>query len=230
MALALSLIVIRLPAVTLTVERGSDLQSVIDFASDGDTIILAAKTFEATPRNFTDQLCGNCEIHQTEIPATLGFIVRDKALVIVGKSREESQLVTKAGYGIYFENSHGSMLKNLTVAAHQALELADGERNAVYGAMDFTVWPSTAPSNLPGSTYSRLWMDDPLVAPLVKPYIPRYDTHAVLSGSAPVKVILLWPEDRTFSDLPLAEELAQSSLWSEVECDAERAQIWVHEP
>ncbi len=113
--LASSLAALRASAVTLTVERGSDLQSVIDFASDGDTILLAPKTFEARPTQFTDPLCGNCEQHQTEIPATLGFVIRNKALVIVGKSREKSLLVTNAGYGIYFENSYGSVLKNLTV-------------------------------------------------------------------------------------------------------------------
>jgi hypothetical protein len=100
---------------TLTIERGSDLQAVINFASDGDTIILTEKTFEAVPRKFIDSLCGNCQDQQTAIDATAGFVVKNKGLVIIGTSREESRLVTKAGYGLYFENSYGSVVKNLTV-------------------------------------------------------------------------------------------------------------------
>ncbi len=100
---------------TLTVERGSDLQSVINYASSGDTILLGEKSFEATPSQFTDPLCGNCQDPQTPAKASCGFIVRGKALVIIGKNRESSLLVTNAGYGLYFEDSPGSILKNLTV-------------------------------------------------------------------------------------------------------------------
>ncbi len=39
-------------AATLTVERGSDLQAVIDYAQDGDTLLLGAKTFE-TPASIS---------------------------------------------------------------------------------------------------------------------------------------------------------------------------------
>ncbi len=112
--------------VTLTVDRGSNLQSVIDFASDGDTIILAAKTFEAFPTAFIDPLCGNCQESQTPIKASIGFVVKDKALVIQGKSRSETRLVTNAGYGLYFENSAGSVVKNLTITGgkRDSLEMA----------------------------------------------------------------------------------------------------------
>ena len=100
---------------SLTVERGTDLQGIIDFASDGDTLILGAKTFEAVPTRFVDPLCGNCGEPRTEVNASYGFIVKDKGLVIVGRDREQTRLVTNAGYGVYFENSRGSQLKNLTV-------------------------------------------------------------------------------------------------------------------
>ncbi|MFZ5981690.1 MAG: right-handed parallel beta-helix repeat-containing protein [Candidatus Zixiibacteriota bacterium] len=102
-------------ATSLTVERGSDLQGIIDYAADGDTLILGAKIFEATPTGFVDPLCGNCEKPQTAVNASYGFIVKDKALVIIGQDRDLTRLVTNAGYGLYFENSHGSQVKNLTV-------------------------------------------------------------------------------------------------------------------
>ena len=102
-------------AVVLTVERGSDLQGIIDYAGNGDTLLLGAKTFEASPRAFDDPLCGNCLESRTLVRASYGFIVRDKALVIIGNDREETRLATNGGYGLYFENSQGSVLKNLTV-------------------------------------------------------------------------------------------------------------------
>ena len=111
-------------ALTLTVERGDDLQAVIGYAGDGDTLLLGEKTFEAVPTLLVDPLCGNCEDARTEVAASVGFVVRDKALVIVGKDRERSRLVTGAGYGVYFENSHGSKLINLTVTG--GIRDADG--------------------------------------------------------------------------------------------------------
>jgi hypothetical protein len=100
---------------TLTVERGSDLQAVIDFAQNGDTLVLAAKTFTATPTQFTEQLCGNCLDPRTEVSASYGYSVKNKSLVIIGQDRSGSKLVTNAGYGLYFENSANSAVMNMTV-------------------------------------------------------------------------------------------------------------------
>ncbi len=115
----LSALIILIPALTnaatLTVERGNNLQSVIDFASDGDTLIIAAKTFWATPKEFLDPLCGNCADPTEKVIASTGFIVRNKALVLIGKDRTKTELVTNAGYGIYFENSHGSIIMNMSI-------------------------------------------------------------------------------------------------------------------
>lgn len=106
-------------AATFTVERGSDVQAVIDNAYDGDTLILAAKTFQANPTAFIDPLCGNCLDPQTDVRTSRGFIVKGKGLVIIGESRTGTILVTNGGYGIYFEDSYGSELRNLTVTGGQ---------------------------------------------------------------------------------------------------------------
>jgi parallel beta-helix repeat protein len=105
----------RVGAATLTVERGSDLQAVIDYTNDGDTLILAAKTFEAKPTLFTEPLCGNCQDPKTEVQASYGFIVKGKSLVIIGRDRSASRLITNAGYGLYFEGSPDSKVLNVTV-------------------------------------------------------------------------------------------------------------------
>jgi len=104
-----------LAATTITVERGSDLQAVIDHARDGDTLYLGAKTFEARRVAFVDSLCGNCEDPQTEARTTRGFMIRGKALVLIGATRHETILVTHAGYGVYFEDAGHSELHNLTI-------------------------------------------------------------------------------------------------------------------
>jgi hypothetical protein len=102
-------------AATLTVERGTDLQSVIDHASTGDTLKLGAKEFEAKRTKFTDPLCGNCADPQTDVAASYGFIIKDKGLVLIGAGRAETRLVTSAGYGVYIENAGGTEIKNLTI-------------------------------------------------------------------------------------------------------------------
>jgi hypothetical protein len=102
-------------AARLAVERGSDLQAIIDYASNGDTILIGAKTLEARPTRFIDSLCGNCEDSRTPVNATYGFLVKGKGLVFVGAGRQETELRTNAGYGIFFVDSHGSVLENLTV-------------------------------------------------------------------------------------------------------------------
>jgi len=100
---------------TLTVERGADLQLIINYANDNDTIIVGLKTFQAKSKSFKEPLCGNCLETKTEVKATYGFIIRDKSLVIIGKDRDESRLVTNAGYGVYIVNSPSSKIINLTI-------------------------------------------------------------------------------------------------------------------
>ena len=124
-------IVITGSGATLTIERGSDLQSVIDYASDGDTLVLTAKDFRAAPTAFIDSLCGNCSDPTTEVQATHGFLIRGKSLVIVGQDRERSRLLTGAGYGILFVDSPRSTLMNLTITGGKR----DSDGNATNAAV-----------------------------------------------------------------------------------------------
>jgi len=92
-----------------------DLQTVIDAAGSGDTLILAAGAYEADATVYVEQVCGNCEEPLTEVRATSGFHVRDKRICIMGKDPQATVLVTNAGYGVLFEHSDGSYIGNLTV-------------------------------------------------------------------------------------------------------------------
>ncbi|MFC1475295.1 hypothetical protein ACFLQG_01475 [Candidatus Zixiibacteriota bacterium] len=100
---------------TYTLIRGNDLQSIINMAQNGDTLVLGAKKFEAKPTSFIEDLCGNCLDPQTKVNTSYGFIIKNKSLVILGNDREQTILNTNAGYGVYFENSIGSIVRNLTI-------------------------------------------------------------------------------------------------------------------
>ena len=118
-------------AETLSVEKGDNLQSVLNLAQDGDTVVLSANTFQASPLAFTDSLCGNCLEPKTQVNATVGFIVKNKSLVIMGIDRRVCKLVTLAGYGLYFENSPNSIVKHLTITDGKR----DGDGNATDAAI-----------------------------------------------------------------------------------------------
>jgi len=96
-----------------------DLQQAIEQAADGDTLYIRPGRYAAVPDTFTETLCGNCENHQTPVKASRGFYVHDKALYLVGLSRDSVILITNAGYGVFFENSRGSLVHNLTITGGQ---------------------------------------------------------------------------------------------------------------
>lgn len=100
---------------TISVSKGANLQAAIDRANNGDTLLLASASFEAKPTAFIEPLCGNCLDPKTPVAATYGFIIKDKALTLLGRDRSATRLVTRAGYGIYIENSPGVLIRNLTV-------------------------------------------------------------------------------------------------------------------
>jgi poly-gamma-glutamate synthesis protein (capsule biosynthesis protein) len=92
-----------------------DLQTAIDSALDGDQIFIMPGTYEAHPDSYPEELCGNCEQHKTRVEATRGFWIKGKALEIVGSGIDSTILITKAGYGILFDYSRGSIITNLTI-------------------------------------------------------------------------------------------------------------------
>jgi parallel beta-helix repeat protein len=104
--------IVRIPAETIGLSV--NLQALINRAQDGDTLLLGEGMFKAAPQQMIDSLCGNCEEHATPVKATVGFVIRGKRLTIIGKGRS-TILSTRAGYGVYFEESDGSILENLSV-------------------------------------------------------------------------------------------------------------------
>jgi hypothetical protein len=91
------------------------LQTSIDNARAGDTLLLKIGRYEATPKPYREAICGNCVAPLTEVNATVGFHIKGKPLVIIGEDQDSTLLVTNGGYGILLENSFGSYVGNLTV-------------------------------------------------------------------------------------------------------------------
>jgi hypothetical protein len=93
----------------------NDLQHAIDAASSGDVIQILAGVHTASPEPLVEPLCGNCEDHRTSVRATVGFRVKGKALHLRGSGAAATVLHTAAGYGIFFEDSLGSSVSDLTI-------------------------------------------------------------------------------------------------------------------
>jgi hypothetical protein len=92
-----------------------DLQASIDIASPGDTLYLAPGVYEAESQPYLESVCGNCVQPVTSVEATVGFRISGKPLVITGRDADSTILVTNAGYGVFFKDSYGSRITNLTI-------------------------------------------------------------------------------------------------------------------
>ncbi|MEE9442764.1 MAG: right-handed parallel beta-helix repeat-containing protein [candidate division Zixibacteria bacterium] len=93
----------------------SALQNAINSCENNDTLWLEAGIYFSVPQEFIESLCGNCSEHQTEVNASTGFVIKDKAVTIIGRGKDSTILISGAGYGVYFENSGRSSLLNLKV-------------------------------------------------------------------------------------------------------------------
>ena len=92
-----------------------DLQNAFDQAKDGDTILILPGTYEEKPETYVEDLCGNCQEHKTKVTATRGFLIKNKGLNIIGNGKDNTVLVTNAGYGVLFENSRNSLISSLKI-------------------------------------------------------------------------------------------------------------------
>jgi parallel beta-helix repeat protein len=93
----------------------SDLQAAVNKAEDGDTIIIGPGSFNAQGTLYIEDLCGNCLNHQTKVKASRGFLIENKQLIILGSGTDSTILITNAGYGVLFVDSHGSQISRLTI-------------------------------------------------------------------------------------------------------------------
>ena len=91
------------------------LIQAIESANSGDEIYLFPGTYKAQPSDFVEPLCGNCETHATEVQASVGYHINNKSLKIIGSNKDSVILITGAGYGILFDHSPASEIRNVTI-------------------------------------------------------------------------------------------------------------------
>jgi hypothetical protein len=92
-------------------------------AHPGTVIELAPGDHVLSPTPYTDPTCGNCEDPAEPVPATLGARVSGEGVVIRGpgsvgapdSSRGEARIVTRAGYGLLFEDCRDCRIEGVTV-------------------------------------------------------------------------------------------------------------------
>jgi hypothetical protein len=118
-------------------------------------------------------------------------------------------------------------LRAQVVGANRAtLALAEGQRGRIYGPLDFTGIYGTGRYNLPGATWSRLWMDDPSVTPLIDRHLPRLGPAQALAPAGPIRVIQLWPEHASPTSAALIRTLEGHAQWREVESGDPEVRRW----
>jgi len=107
-----------------------ELQTAIDQAPDGATLLIHAGTYTATPVPYADPTCGNCDDAEFTkgASATRGFLVTGKGLHLVGEGADKTVLVTGAGYGLLFDDAGSSSVR--------ALKVTGGVRDADGNATD----------------------------------------------------------------------------------------------
>lgn len=115
----------------IKVKYGDNLQTRIEEAFDGDTLIIDEGDYKAAPTTFLEKECGNCIEHLTDVTATYGFMVSGKSLTLIGRNPLKTRLVTNAGYGLFFLNSPNSKVMNLTITGGKR----DRDPNATNGGI-----------------------------------------------------------------------------------------------
>jgi hypothetical protein len=138
-------------------------------------------------------------------------------------------LLAGTGYNVWREipqvRTWRARLALLKQADAQALVLAGGRHEWLYGQMDLCGWTQGRYS-LPGASWSRFWLDDPAIAPLFAELIPRFDINEASQASAPLRAVCLWPEQGQAANAELAEMLTQNWNWREVLSNADGARLW----
>jgi hypothetical protein len=76
---------------------------------------LGPGTYVLEPAAWTDPTCGNCEDPAESVPASLGVRISGRDLEIRGVHRDSVTIVTRAGYGLLFEDCENCVLSGVTV-------------------------------------------------------------------------------------------------------------------
>ena len=89
-----------------------------DFVTQGgiinSRILLAPGTYTLSPTPMVESICGNCEDPATPVNVTVGLQVGGKNVHIVGPSDGTAEIVTTAGYGIFFNECEACSISGVS--------------------------------------------------------------------------------------------------------------------
>ncbi|MCC7477121.1 hypothetical protein IT575_01575 [bacterium] len=129
-------------------------------------------------------------------------------------------LLAGLGWNIWRElpilRAQAAQRREIIAAGEAALKLAGGERGKVL-AMPHRSALSAAgmPYNIPAPSFTRMWLDDPRLAPRFDALLPRYDWNSVLLGKGETSAVLLSEDDPSGANQFMIEALEKSSRWTE---------------
>ena len=124
-------IIVTGPGIDYRTSTYSDLQEAIDAAPDGGKLKLQPITFQASPQDFVDGLCGNCLDPVTDVEASYGFHIKGKSLTLQWSGSDSTTLVTNAGYGIFIEDCPSVKIYDLAITGGER----DQDGNATCAAV-----------------------------------------------------------------------------------------------
>jgi hypothetical protein len=93
---------------------GALQRAVADLGGRG-VLYLGPGTYVLEPTAYTDPTCGNCEDAAASVPATLGVRVSGSGIELRGVHRDSVTIITRAGYGLLFEDCDACVLSGVTV-------------------------------------------------------------------------------------------------------------------
>jgi hypothetical protein len=153
--------------------------------------------------------------------AALGTVIALSALLVIGYNCYRVQRDLRSVWQAQFRE------RNAVYDA--ALQAADGEPTAIWGRFDLIPPRAHLPWCLPGPSYTRLWMDDPRVAPNVDPYLHVSDVTQVSPLYLPeIKVVLLWPKLDAVRASEIRTALSQNKAWLPAVGHNTPAEIWTN--
>ena len=99
----------------IKVESAEELMEAITSPPSSGVIRLASGIYELAPQHILDSTCANCQDPREAVPATAGMILSGKKMHLVGPDDHSAQIITNAGYGIFFRNCQDGLLENLII-------------------------------------------------------------------------------------------------------------------
>ena len=92
-----------------------NLQYAVEHCENGDTLMILPGIYQAEATAFAEDLCGNCQNHQTRVNAARGFLIEGLSVTIIGAGQDKTALITNAGYGVLFLNCRNASIQGVSI-------------------------------------------------------------------------------------------------------------------